>query len=206
VLHPRLRLALVLLALATSGLVVAVVAAAPEHRSSQASQANARTFAGPVLPPGIAAPSFSFNDQDQRQASLSQYRGQVVVVTFLYTHCQDTCPVTAQQIRGAFDQMGHDVPALAISVDPANDTAQSAREFLTKQHVLGRIRFLLGSAPQLAPIWRGYFVDPEGGRFEHTAFVYLVDRRGQLRIGYPAAQLTPEALAHDIDLLSAEPG
>jgi protein SCO1/2 len=159
-----------------------------------------------VLPPGIAAPTFSLRDQDQKQASLSDYRGQVVVVTFLYSHCQDTCPVTAQQIRGAFDQMGHDVPALAVSVDPANDTPDSARQFLTKQHVLGRIRFLLGSPAQLAPIWKGYFVDPEGGRFEHTAFVYLVDRRGQLRVGFPASQLTPEALAHDINLLSAQPG
>ena len=28
-------------------------------------------------------------------------RGKPVVVTFLYTHCEDTCPAQAQTVRGA---------------------------------------------------------------------------------------------------------
>ena len=47
--------------------------------------------------------------------------GTVVVLTPLYTHCQDACPLTAQQIRGALDDLSGDqrsgVRALALSVD-----------------------------------------------------------------------------------------
>ena len=56
-------------------------------------------------------------------------RGRPAVVTFLYTTCEDTCPIQAQTIRGALDQLGHDLPALAIAVDPPRDTPQRAKAF-----------------------------------------------------------------------------
>lgn len=204
-LHPRLRIALSLLFVIGVACVAAAAIARSQSTPTPASSQAATRFAGPTLPPGLRASDFSLPDQDGKPASLSQYRGQVVVVTFLYSHCTNTCPVTAQQIRGAFDDLGRDVPALAISVDPANDTPESTRQFLVKQYVNGRIRFLLGSQQQLAPVWKSYFVSPQSQGLDHTAFVYLVDRRGQLRIGFPAQTLTPEALAHDLRMLLAEP-
>src|SRR4051812_27121188 len=75
-------------------------------------------FQGAELPPDVKAPDFSLRDENGKRVSMRQYRGKVVVVTFLYSHCHDTCPVQAQQIKGALDDLGHDVPALAISVDP----------------------------------------------------------------------------------------
>ena len=74
-------------------------------------------------------------------------RGKPVVVTFLYTHCEETCPVQAQTMRGAMDQLGHDVPALC---DRGGSTARHSRRapraFLSDQRVLGRIDFVLGNA------------------------------------------------------------
>jgi protein SCO1/2 len=158
-------------------------------------------FAGALRPPGIPAARFSLTDQDGRAAGPAQYRGSVVVVTFMYSTCQDTCPVTAQQIRGALDDLGHDVPALAVSVDPAGDTPQRARAFLLRQHLTGRMRFLLGSRAQLAPVWRAFGIAPQLGKLDHTAYVVLLDRAGRQRIGFPVSKLTPEGLAHDIRLL-----
>ena len=37
-------------------------------------------------------------DEAGNPLSLERYRGQVVVMTFLYTTCEDTCPLTTQQI------------------------------------------------------------------------------------------------------------
>jgi protein SCO1 len=129
-----------------------------------------------------------------------------VVVTFLYTHCQDTCPITAQTVRGALDDLGHDVPALAIAVDPPNDTPRSARKFLAEQRVSGRINFVLGSRAELRPIWKGFGVKPQRVTEEHTAQITLVDARGIQRVGYPSSQATPERLAHDLRLLEREQG
>src|SRR5581483_2520527 len=54
------------------------------------------------------APNFTLVDQQGQQVSLAQFRGQPVVLTFLYTHCPDACPLIADQIRQATDQLGAD--------------------------------------------------------------------------------------------------
>jgi protein SCO1/2 len=103
-----------------------------------------------------------------------------------------------QSIRGALDRLGRDVPALLVSVDPRNDTPARARRFLLEQHVTGRMRFVLGSERELAPVWRGYGIAPQRGALDHSAYVVVVDRAGLQRIGFPHSQLTPEDLEHDL--------
>ncbi|MCW2996962.1 MAG: hypothetical protein JWN65_511 [Solirubrobacterales bacterium] len=175
-------------------------------------------FVGAVAPGGIR-PQLTLKDQDGRTVSLADYRGKVLVVTFMYATCQDTCPVTAQQIRLALDDLGdaaQQVPTLAISVDPpptGGDSALNAKRFLNKQSLTGRMRFLLGTRAQLKPIWDAYGIQPQGDgkrpagvdprSFDHSAKVAIIDARGRLRIGIPVGELTPEGLAHDIRRLRA---
>src|SRR5712691_8596946 len=141
----RARLALAVAAVGAAA-TAAVVALAGPARDTAATE---RGFAGALRPPGIPVQDLALRDQDDRRATLSEYRGQVVVLTFMYTHCHDTCPIQAQQIRGALDDLGRDVPVLAVSVDPAHDTPASARAFLLRNSMAGRMRFLLGRRAQL---------------------------------------------------------
>src|SRR3954469_6571708 len=168
------------------------------------SQAPPSAFEGAQLPPGVKAPDFSLKDENGKRVTMRQYRGKVVIVTFLYSHCRDTCPIQAQQIKGALDQLGHDVPALAISVDPPRDTPKSVDRFTAEQGVGNRIRWVLGREPQLRPLWEGYNTTSQLPSQEHLARLVLVDKRGFQRIGYPSQQVTPERLAHDIRLLESE--
>jgi protein SCO1 len=162
-------------------------------------------FAGALSPPNLPVRDFHLRDQDGKPASIDQYRGKVVVLTFMYSTCQDTCPVTAQTIRGALDQVGHDVPVLAVSVDPAHDTPDTAERFLVKQSMsAGRMRFLLGTRAQLTPVWKAYGVRPQGKGFEHTAYVAVLDKTGRQRVGFPVDHLTDSYLAHDIRKLESE--
>lgn len=194
----RVRLAL----MATASIVlVGALAFALLYRTTPR---GAEAFAG-ALRPEIPAADFALRDQDGRLVRLSDLRGRVTVLTFLYTTCRDTCPVIAQQIAGGFDRLGHDVPALAVSVDPANDTPARARRFLVEHRVAGRLRFLLGPRERLAAVWRAYGIRAQGGGFEHSAYVVLLDRRGRQRVSFPVDKLTPEGLAHDLRLLEAEP-
>jgi protein SCO1/2 len=126
-----------------------------------------------------------------------------VILTFIYTTCRDTCPLTAEQIENAMDRLGHDVPALAVSVDPAHDTPALAKRFLVARRLVGRMRFLLGTRAQLAPIWKAYGIRPQGKGFEHSAYVLLLDRSGRQRVSWPVDKLTPEGLAHDLRRLEA---
>jgi protein SCO1/2 len=167
-------------------------------------QGQVSAFEGALMPAGVKAPDFKLRDERGRRVTMREYRGRPVVVTFLYSHCHDTCPIQAQQIKGALDQLGHDVPALAISVDPARDTPKSVARFDAEQGVTGRLRWVLGRESQLRPLWDGYHTTSELPSQEHLARLVLVDKRGLQRIGYPSQQVTPERLAHDIRLLEKE--
>jgi len=160
-------------------------------------------FDGALRPPGMPPVAFALRDQDGKVATLDEYRGRPVMLTFMYSTCRDTCPLLAQQIKGALDQVGKDIPTLAISVDPANDTKLNARRFVNRQGLTKRMRFLLGDRAQLTPIWDAYGIQPQGKAFEHSAYVVLVDANGVQRVGWPVDKVTPEGLAHDLRLLGA---
>ncbi|HWT23369.1 MAG TPA: SCO family protein, partial [Solirubrobacteraceae bacterium] len=158
---------------------------------------------GATRPPGATAPDLRLRDPDGELVRMRSLRGRPVVVTFLYSHCEDTCPGQVQTIRGALDDLGRDVPVLGVSVDPANDTAASAKRFVNEQRMTGRMRFLLGSERELAPIWKAYGIAPQRGRLDHSAYIVLVDAAGRQRVGFPHSVVTDAALAHDLRLLGA---
>jgi protein SCO1/2 len=194
---PRLRLAL--LAVASMVLVAALAIVVLVNPKAETTAAG---FAGAIRP-DIPQRTWSLTDQDGRTTRVGAPSSGPSIVTFLYTHCQDTCPVTASTVRGALDQLGVDVPSYAVSVDPANDTPDSARAFLSRNHLTGRMRFLLKPGGTLQQVWTTFGIRPQERGLEHTAYVVLLDRTGRQRIGFPADKLTPEGLAHDLRLLRA---
>jgi protein SCO1 len=197
----RLRLALFV-----AGLLAVTAAAAVLLFAIGEKAVPAAGFAGATRPPGIPPAEFGVRDEQGRPVRLANMRGKPVVVTFLYTTCRDTCPLTAQQIRIALDDLGHDVPVVAVSVDPANDDARRARAFSLRQGLQGRMRWALGSDAELQRVWRAYGIQPQTDDAEHTASTILLDKRGVQRVGFSASVLTPDALAHDIALLERERG
>jgi protein SCO1/2 len=197
----RVLIALFLVAVFSLG---AVVLAAPREDADDGVASNSSRFEGAVMPDGLKAPDFTLTNQDGDTISMRGFRGEPVIVTFLYTTCEDTCPVQAQTIRGALDELGEDVPAIAIAVDPPRDTPERARAFLSEQRALGRLDFVLGTRAELSELWNGYYVQPQSVTQEHQARFTLVDKRGFQRVGYPGFEATSERIAHDIRLLQAE--
>jgi protein SCO1/2 len=197
--NPRIVIALVVVAVAAFG----AIALAATEKSEDGGTGAGERFEGATLPAGLKAPELGLRDEEGEVVRMSELRGEPAVVTFLYSSCDDSCPAQAQQVKGALNQLGRDVPALAISVDPANDTPQSARAFLSEQRMTGRMRFVLGSRPELREVWDGYRIQPQLDDLDHTARIVLVDGNGVQRVGYPLGEVTPERLAHDLRLLAA---
>lgn len=194
-------------ALVLRGIVIAVACLIGMVAASFAGGAPAPPAAGglrgALLPPGVRAPSLA-GLRDERSRPVTLPRGRVAVVLFATAVCEDTCALTLQTVRGALDELGRDVPAVAVAVDPAHDTLAAARHFLTDQRVAGRIRFALGPRARLAPVWRGFGVQPQTKAEHHQARIVLVDRRGIQRVGSFAGATTPEELAHDLRVLTRE--
>jgi protein SCO1/2 len=171
-------------------------------------QGPGSAFKGALRPAGARAGDFALHDQDGRVVRLSGLRGRVVVLSPMYTTCRDTCPLVAQQIQDALldlpDAERAQVRALALSVDPQNDTPESARKFLRTRLVSRDLDFLLGSQAELRPVWKTFGFSPQTDEREHNSYVVLIDKRGDQRVGFPVNFLTPESLAHDIKLLVRE--
>lgn len=195
----RLRLALFVVGMLALAAAAGVLLFAVGDRT-----ARSVGFSGAVRPPDIPAAEFGLRDERGEVVRLRDLRGRPVVVTFLYTTCRDTCPLTTQQIRAALDELGHDVPVVAVSVDPANDTPRRARAYALEQRMTGRMRWVLGTREQLRRLWRAYGVAPQTAKQEHSASTVLLDGRGRQRVGFATSILTPEGLAHDIAALERE--
>ncbi|MDQ3675449.1 MAG: SCO family protein [Actinomycetota bacterium] len=198
---PRLRLALVVTGILALATVAAVLAFAVGERT-----ASDTTFEGASRPASIPPARIDLPDERGKLVRMSDMRGKPVVITFLYTTCEDTCPLTTDQIRGALDELGHDVPVIAVSVDPVNDTAARARRFSFERQMTGRMRWVLGDRGSLQRVWRAFGIQPQGEDTEHSASTVLLDGTGRQRVGFSSDVLTSDALAHDIALLEGAGG
>jgi protein SCO1/2 len=199
--------------LAFGGMVGAVIAGSSGGDDGVASveevegpfEGRESPFKGALRPEGVKQSDFALTNQDGRIVRIADERGKVVVLTPLYTQCEDSCPLVAQQVRGALDDLSaaerRQVVAHAISVDPVGDTTERAKSFLVDRRVSGYLDFLLGDRAELAPVWREFGFAPQLDSREHNSYVVLLNKNGYQRIGFPIEFLTPEGLRHDIELL-----
>jgi protein SCO1 len=91
----------------------------------------------PHMPsPGEDVPDFAFTNQSGKKISLSQYHGQTLILTFIYTRCPfpDFCPRMSGNFNEIYKQLGTN-PALAhthlleLSFDPEHDTPKVLRDY-----------------------------------------------------------------------------
>jgi protein SCO1 len=165
---------------------------------------------GTLLNP-IPAPDFHLEDQDGKSVSLADYRGKVITLTFLYTHCPDECPLIADHLRAAAEQLGDvtkQTAFIAISVDPDNDTPAAIRQFDQEHHLNGQLRYLNGAREQLQFVLKAYYlytrVEPlNPSLVAHTTRVVVIDKKGNQRINLDK-DFDPKDLANNIRALAAE--
>ena len=204
----KLRLISRVIVIALVVVVGAVMVVRNHLTQSQAAPALQGTSLGQV-----PAPGFSLLDQNGAAVSLASLTGHPVVVTFMYAHCPDECPYTAELLHTTVDTLGaraSQVEWIAISVDPAGDTPAAVTAFVAAHHLNGYLRYLLGSRAQLSPLWKAYGIVPEtdpyaasnGAEVTHGLGVFVLDRQGreQVYLGYP---FDPSVLSADLRALLA---
>ena len=184
--------------------IVSTIAAALALASSAA--ATPPSFDGIRLKSPQAAPDFTLRDQAGRTVRLSRLHGKLVLVTFLYTHCPDVCPLTAVHLNQAVRRLGAahtQVRVLAVSVDPRGDTPRAVAGFVRSHGLLPQFRYLVGTRAALTPVWRAYGVKSlalAGDKVDHTLYTLLVDPHGRGRVVYDSTA-RPAAILHDLRLL-----
>lgn len=151
-------------------------------------------FNGTVLQTPVAAPDFTLTTAGDRQVSLSDFEGKVVAIYFGYTFCPDVCPETMfelGQVQRQVDDEADEMQVIMISVDPERDTPQVMGEYMAHFHpsFVG-LTGTMAEIDEVAQDYGVYYQHHEGTAasgylVDHTARVYVIDRKGNIRLSFP---------------------
>jgi protein SCO1/2 len=201
------------LALLCAALLTAVFAAAcgaGGASSNAGGSASGSGLQGLILKPLKPAPALALHNYNGQPVSLASVRGKAVLVTFVYTHCPDVCPLIVSDLAAAQRELGKqaaEVRILAVTVDPRRDTPAAIRAFLAARDATGRMDYLLGTTAQLRRTWKAWDVAVSTGSNKltdgHSAIVYGITASGRMAVVYPS-NFTPAQITHDVPLLAAE--
>jgi protein SCO1/2 len=159
------------------------------------------------------APDFSLVTQDEKPLRLADLRGQVLLVGFVFTTCNGTCPATTHrmsQVQQLLRSRGQDanVRLLSITLDPSRDTPDALRRYQRLYDVDSKgWSFLTGPPADVAKTiaaWGMWTRAAANGQLDHPSRVFLVDARGRIREIYNLDFMKPDWVAEDIALLLAE--
>jgi protein SCO1 len=192
----RAALIMALAAFATlASLVLVLSHDAPQHTSLE-----------PPLPKIATAPEFALTSQDEAQVTLADFRGRVVVVTFIFTMCTATCPVLTPMMSFVQDQLGSAFGAkiafVSITVDPERDTPEVLKEYAQAFGAnLAGWSFLTGAPTAIQDVTHRYGVyasKSKNGDVDHTFLTSIVDPQGILRVQYLGVRFDPEEFRRDL--------
>jgi len=145
--------------------------------------------------PGEYVPDFSFTNQSGKRISLRQYRGQVLLVTFIYTRCPfpDFCPRMSSNFADIYKQVAANaalarVHLLTISFDPERDTPKVLRDYgfsVAHTHdaaLFNRWEFAAVRAADLLKVadFFALTVKPEGGLITHNLSTTVIGPDGKV--------------------------
>jgi protein SCO1/2 len=208
----RIVLALVVIAVIAGAVALLTIG----HGSTQPSTrgvngVKSASYDGSLLSPAKPAPPLSLRNYLGESVNINQYRGKAVLVTFLYVHCPDVCPIITSNLRVAQNLMGPATASkaqlIAVSVDPRGDTPRTVAAFLAHHEMTGRMKYLIGSAPELAGVWKAWGVGSERDTqspalVNHSGLIYGVSASGNVTTIYPSNFL-PNEIAHDVQSLAS---
>jgi protein SCO1/2 len=172
-------------------LVVSRPAPAPPL-SLNLTEGTAQLHAAPrLLDLGEAVPDFTMTTQDGRELKLSDLRGKVVVLTFIYTRCPlpDFCPLMDRkfaELAGrleAFPDRADAVRLLSLSFDPEHDSPDVLRKHAQVQGAKPPLwSFAVASHSELAKVAAGLGLTygPSKDEVIHNLVTVVIDPSGKL--------------------------
>ncbi len=177
--------------------------------------AGADPAAGSRLAVIQAAPDFALTDQDGKAVRRADLAGKVLLVSFVFTTCNGSCPATTarlEKVQAALKAKGllkaGRVRLVSITLDPARDTPAVLRRYMqTYDADPASWSFLTGGAAEVAAVIKawGMWVRPAAnGQLDHPSRIFLVDARGRVREIYNLAFLKPAWAVEDVELLVNE--
>jgi protein SCO1/2 len=162
--------------------------------------------------PGEDVPDFGLTNQSGKRVSLKQYRGNILLVTFIYTRCPfpDFCPRVSSDFAELYKQLGtdralHGAHLLSISFDPGHDTPKVLRDYgysvahTQEPALFTRLEFAVATARDLPKIadFFALTIKPEGRMITHTLSTAVIGPDGKIVNWYHGGDWQPSDLIKD---------
>lgn len=161
------------------------------------------------------APQFSLLDHDGKPFKSSSLKGKVVLVSFIFTTCNGTCPATTHRlslVQQALKAKGllreGRIHFVSITLDPARDTPEVLRRYMRLYDVEeASWSFLTGNKQQVNKVmadWGLWARPAANAQLDHPTRVFLVDTQQRVREIYDLAFLKTPWVVEDIEELLKE--
>jgi protein SCO1 len=206
----RLRIASIALGLAIvtalSGLVISACGGGSDSGSAGTDTTTTTAAQGIIFPPA-PAPALGLKDSLGQEITTAQFQGKPLLVTFVYSHCPDVCPLIVSNFRRILKKpAAKDLQIVAVSVDPEGDTKAAVTKYLQTMGMTGKMHWIIGTRAELEPVWARWGItaaaapdDPE--IVEHAAPIYGVDAGGSIQSLYDPSFKPADVIA-DLPRLS----
>ena len=160
---------------------------------------------------GEPFPDFTLTDQTGAPVKLSDFRGQPVAVTFIYTRCPiaTACPLTTakfSKVDAVMAQKGYG-ELLTLTLDPEHDTPKVLANYAKLAGANSkRWRFLTGNPRDVAEVASrfGILYYPDRGQLVHGQGVAIVGPSGRLSTIYYGNEWQPEHIVRDMEKARSE--
>jgi protein SCO1/2 len=163
--------------------------------------------------PGDAVPDFVFVNQSGKTVRLSQFRGKLLLLTFIYTRCPvpDFCPRMSNNFAEVLNELEADpaafsrVQLMSISIDPQFDKpavlhAYGGRFAGNIDPYFAHWQFVTGSPEEIrkAADFFGLSYDQKQGQVVHTLRTVLIAPDGNIVKVYSGNEWKPAEVANDL--------
>ena len=128
---------------------------------------------------------FTLEDSKGPLWNLTEQEGKVVVLAFIFTRCDNTCPVTSQNLKVVYESLTEDelakVSFVSVTVDWRHDSPSELNNWSDRMGY--DWPHLTGAKQALDPVYENYGVFPveqgddsdEGYTVAHPSPTYIID-------------------------------
>ncbi|HEY8520945.1 MAG TPA: SCO family protein [Gammaproteobacteria bacterium] len=197
--------------IALAALAAAAAGAWLGMRTSAPREQLAPTIGGYVLDEPRALPDFALVDGEGRPFGANDFLGRWSFLYFGYTYCPDVCPLALVQLAELKKILAETEPGVAtayylVSVDPARDTPERLRDYVT--YFDPGFRGLTGPLAEIDKLAKAasvVYVIPEAEEGEsylvgHSSTITLIDPEGRIHAIF-TSPFEAETLAADFSTI-----
>jgi protein SCO1 len=129
-----------------------------------------------------------WKDQNGQTFTWKDMQGKVVLLSMVYTSCQQTCPLIISEMKALQkalpESMTGKVEVLLFSMDPKRDTPEHLAAYAKERKLNPKWRLLHGAegdVQELAAVLGFRYKKLENGDFAHSNIFTVLDQKGQIR-------------------------